>query len=263
MIKNIFSLRDPAGFSSVSIITKTCCAAKHCPNLQNLHLEFQSRSQRFPADTKKIWQKWRGSAAVLWGRCLQYDSTPDLFMCFTKQQCPTNSGLCAVRRRGWFSAQTSTQAVGQWSAPLESLILLHFKRFSHRVLFCINEEPLEETLGLIYALTLTLTHSFTFHTGGSGSGRASDLPRETGTLDGLRALLNLILITAAMHRHHLTCPLLHLVWCCERERKRRRGKKGGGIICLKFIDCKGDFVGVLAFVVENNRVEIQIHLRRK
>lgn len=50
-----------------------------------------------------------------------------------------------------------------------------------------------------------------FHTGGSGSGRASDLPRETGTLDGLRALLNLILITAAMHRHHLTCPLLHLV----------------------------------------------------
>lgn len=78
-------------------------------------------------------------------------------------------------------------------------------------MFGINEEPLEETLGLIYTLTLTLTRSFTFHTGGSGSGRASDLPRETGTLDGLRALLNLILITAAMHRYHLTCPLLHLV----------------------------------------------------
>lgn len=52
---------------------------------------------------------------------------------------------------------------------------------------------------------------FTFHTGGPGSGCAGDLPRETGTFDGLRALLNLIFITAAMHGHHLTCPLLHLV----------------------------------------------------
>lgn len=52
---------------------------------------------------------------------------------------------------------------------------------------------------------------FTFHTGGSGSGGARHLPRETGTLDGLRALLNLILITAAMDGHHLTRPLLHLV----------------------------------------------------
>lgn len=52
---------------------------------------------------------------------------------------------------------------------------------------------------------------FTFHTGGSGSGGARHLPGETGTLDGLRALLNLILITAAMDGHHLTRPLLHLV----------------------------------------------------
>lgn len=50
-----------------------------------------------------------------------------------------------------------------------------------------------------------------FHTGGSGSGGAGDLPRETGTLDGLRALFNLILITAAMDSHNLTCPLFHLV----------------------------------------------------
>lgn len=52
---------------------------------------------------------------------------------------------------------------------------------------------------------------FTFHTGGSGSGGASNLARKTGTLDGLRALLNLVLITATMDGHHLTCPLLHLV----------------------------------------------------
>lgn len=52
---------------------------------------------------------------------------------------------------------------------------------------------------------------FTFHTGGSCSGGASYLPGETGTLDGLRALLDLILITAAMVGHHLTCSLLHLV----------------------------------------------------
>lgn len=52
---------------------------------------------------------------------------------------------------------------------------------------------------------------FTFNAGGSGSSGASNLPWETGTLDGLRALLNLILITAAMDGHNLTCPLLHLV----------------------------------------------------
>ncbi len=81
--------------------------------------------------------------------------------------------------------------------------------------------------------THTQTHRvvgffLTFHTGGSGSGGASDLPRETGTLDGLRALFNLILITAAMDGHHLTCPLLHLVrdWETEKEKGEVRG-----IIC--------------------------------
>lgn len=66
----------------------------------------------------------------------------------------------------------------------------------------------------IYINTHTNTEGcgvFTFHTGGSGSSGASNLPWETGTLDGLRALLNLILITAAMDGHNLTCPLLHLV----------------------------------------------------
>lgn len=67
---------------------------------------------------------------------------------------------------------------------------------------------------------------FTFHTGGSGSGGASDLPRETGTLDGLRALFNFILIAAAVNGHDLTCPLLYLVWDWG-ERERERNETGG------------------------------------
>lgn len=66
--------------------------------------------------------------------------------------------------------------------------------------------------------------AFTFHTGGSGSSGASDLPWETGTLDGLRALLDLILITAAMDGHNLTRPLLHLVRDWETRRGRERGR---------------------------------------
>lgn len=52
---------------------------------------------------------------------------------------------------------------------------------------------------------------FTFHAGGSGSGGPSDLTWETGTLDGLRAFFDLVLIAAAMDSHHLTCALLHLI----------------------------------------------------
>lgn len=55
------------------------------------------------------------------------------------------------------------------------------------------------------------TRLFTFHAGGSGSGGPSDLTRETGTLDGLRAFFDLVLIAAAMDSHHLTCALLHLI----------------------------------------------------
>lgn len=82
--------------------------------------------------------------------------------------------------------------------------------------------------GLLDKSLHTHTHTrgffFTFHTGGSGSGGAGDLPGETGTLDGLRALLNLVLITAAMDGHHLTRALLHLVrdWG-GAEPKERRG----------------------------------------
>lgn len=54
-----------------------------------------------------------------------------------------------------------------------------------------------------------------FYTGGPGSGSASHLSREAGALDCLGALLNLILITATMHRHHFTCALLHLVSHCR------------------------------------------------
>ena len=58
----------------------------------------------------------------------------------------------------------------------------------------------------------------TFHAGGPGSRGAGDLPGETGALDGLRALLNLVLIAAAVDGHHLTCALLHLIrhWKTEQ-----------------------------------------------
>lgn len=56
-------------------------------------------------------------------------------------------------------------------------------------------------------MNLTLT----FDAGRLSAGRSSNLSGETGTLDGLRALLDPVLIAAAMERHDLTRTLLYLV----------------------------------------------------
>lgn len=75
-----------------------------------------------------------------------------------------------------------------------------------------EDKTSDGTVVMSYRRTL-----FTFHTGGSGSGRPSNLPREAGALDGLRSLLNLVLVAAAMDGHHLTGALLHLIRHCERQ----------------------------------------------
>lgn len=51
----------------------------------------------------------------------------------------------------------------------------------------------------------------TFYAGRLSTGRSSNLSREAGALDGLRALLNPVLIAAAVERHDLTRTLLYLV----------------------------------------------------
>lgn len=53
--------------------------------------------------------------------------------------------------------------------------------------------------------------TFTFHAGRLSASRSSNLSRKTGTLDGLRALLDPVLIAAAVERHDLTGTLLYLV----------------------------------------------------
>lgn len=73
-------------------------------------------------------------------------------------------------------------------------------------------------MGENITLVILLNAAFTFHAGRLGAGRTGDLARETRTLDGLRALLDPVLVTAAMDGHHLTCTLLHLVLTCARER---------------------------------------------
>lgn len=81
----------------------------------------------------------------------------------------------------------------------------------------------------------------TFHARGASCGGAGDLPGEAGTLDGLGALLDLLLIAAAMDSHHLACPLLHLVgdWPQahgERERDRQTlvSQSGRSRFCFTF-----------------------------
>ena len=91
---------------------------------------------------------------------------------------------------------------------------------------------------------------FTFHTGGSGSGGARHLPGETGTLDGLRALLNLILITAAMDGHHLTRPLLHLVWDWERQRRKNWAAGTASNRLLRWLTVTVSFSTTLKFKLE-------------
>lgn len=77
------------------------------------------------------------------------------------------------------------------------------------------------------------THAvFTFHAGGPGSGGAGHLAGETGTLDGLRTLLDLVLVAAAMDGHHLAGALLHLVRHCQRG----RGREGEGRGYFQLID---------------------------
>lgn len=63
--------------------------------------------------------------------------------------------------------------------------------------------------------------SLTFHAGRPGSGGAGHLSRETGALHRLRALFDLVLVTAAVDGHHLARALLHLISNCKMERKRR------------------------------------------
>lgn len=59
-------------------------------------------------------------------------------------------------------------------------------------------------------------------------GSASNLSREAGTFDGLRSLLDLVLVAAAMGRDYLTSPRLH-VHCvapvCVRERRQAQGQQ--------------------------------------
>lgn len=59
----------------------------------------------------------------------------------------------------------------------------------------------------------------TINTGGHGPGGAGHLSREAGTFDGLRSLLNLVLVAAAMGSDHLAGSCLHMY--CERERERQ------------------------------------------
>lgn len=63
--------------------------------------------------------------------------------------------------------------------------------------------------------------------GGHGPGGAGDLSREAGTLDGLRSLLDLVLVAAAMGSDHLTGPGLHVhcvapVCMCEGGQAERQ-----------------------------------------
>lgn len=56
----------------------------------------------------------------------------------------------------------------------------------------------------------------TINTGRHGPGGARNLTRETGTLDSLGSLLDLVLVAAAMSGDHLTRSCLH-VHCGKRE----------------------------------------------
>lgn len=65
-------------------------------------------------------------------------------------------------------------------------------------------------------------------TGRHGASGTSNLSREAGTLDGLRSLLDLVFVTAAMGSDHLTCPRLH-VHCvapvCMCEGRQTEGQQ--------------------------------------
>lgn len=65
----------------------------------------------------------------------------------------------------------------------------------------------------------------TIHTRRGGSGGAGYLPGKTGALDGLGALLDFVLVAAAVQRHHLTSAGPNRVRCrrTDMERKDRWG----------------------------------------
>lgn len=59
-------------------------------------------------------------------------------------------------------------------------------------------------------------------------GGPSNLSREAGTFDGLRSLLDLVLVTAAMSSDHLTGPCLHVHRVAPvgvRERRQAQGQQ--------------------------------------
>lgn len=63
----------------------------------------------------------------------------------------------------------------------------------------------------------------TIHTRWGGSGGAGHLPGKTGALDGLGALLDFVLVAAAVQRHHLTGARPDGVRCRRRDTKDRWG----------------------------------------
>lgn len=73
-----------------------------------------------------------------------------------------------------------------------------------------------------------LGYNWGIDTGRHGVGGPSDLSREAGTFDGLRSLLDLVLVAAAMGCDHLTGPRLHVHRVAPvgvRERRQAQGQQ--------------------------------------